>query len=287
MKTRQQSLSPVGKLQRNVKRNTFTLIELLVVIAIIAILAGMLLPALSSVKGAGASADCKSRIKNLYLASFMYVNDCNGWFPGNYTQYTQMYDQVYGIGQYIGLKSNSHAGSPNGRKIMRHTFGCAAVKDDTWFYKSSLGSDSNYKLRCISHISGNNSYLPRNLNEFGKPNNKNAKGECLAPSPSKCFYWSDAGDCTSVDGRGCFVYGWNQTWTCLYVPASGAGYTAFRHNKQMNFCTLSGDVRQAKGWYKMPEAAFWANLGLRKQDNWKVGRVSDWSLERAGAQIWY
>ena len=140
MKTRQQSLSPVGKFQRNVKRNTFTLIELLVVIAIIAILAGMLLPALSSVKGAGASADCKSRIKNLYLASFMYVNDCNGWFPGNYTQYTYMYDVVYGIGQYIGLKSNSDAGSPNGRKIMRHTFGCAAVKDNTWFYKSSLGT---------------------------------------------------------------------------------------------------------------------------------------------------
>lgn len=63
-----------------VKRNRFTLIELLVVIAIIAILASMLLPALSKVQETGRCNTCLSNEKQIGLAIFNYTTDFNNWY---------------------------------------------------------------------------------------------------------------------------------------------------------------------------------------------------------------
>ena len=93
---------------RSRTQNGFTLIELLVVIAIIAILAGMLLPALAKAKGKARSVKCASNMRQISLAVTMHADELDGALPiaTNFAEPTTSPARIWvtAVAAFIGSK---------------------------------------------------------------------------------------------------------------------------------------------------------------------------------------
>lgn len=180
-------------------KQIFTLIELLVVIAIIAILAAMLLPALSAARERARSANCMSNLKQIGLATTMYVQDFDNWYPKTFmysgTGWPQGYINMGYVSSLADFDCPSHAGiHPQDKQSNGKAYG----------YSYVLYGINHY------HISGSYRYdtkkdaVPATLPQIADPGNTIFSADSRVPTLSDGqerghYQMADAYNASSTD----------------------------------------------------------------------------------------